>query len=114
MGKMQRRKGYRVEHEIVAAHLKEGIQCERVPLSGAAGGSYTGDLRILDFWTAEVKARKNGGGFKTIEDWLGENDMLFLKRNQKPPLVVLPWDVYIHLMYDVMMRRESIEEARDV
>lgn len=38
MGKMQRNKGARVENELVHAHIDGGIPCERVPLSGAAGG----------------------------------------------------------------------------
>ena len=44
---------------------------------------------------AEVKARKDGEGFKTLEGWLGENDMLLLKRNNAEPLAVMPWDVLV-------------------
>jgi hypothetical protein len=43
-----------------------GMPCQRIPLSGAAGGEYAGDLRILDFM-GEVKARKHGSGFKQLE-----------------------------------------------
>lgn len=59
----------------------------------------TGDVQILGGeFVAEVKARANGEGFKTIERWLGENDMLFLRRDRRPPLVVLPWNIYLQLM----------------
>jgi hypothetical protein len=68
-----------------------------VPLSGAAGGEYAGDLRILDF-TAEVKARKDGSGFRQLEAWLGKHDMLFLRRDRQRPLVLLPWQTYLKLM----------------
>ena len=47
MGKMQRDKGARVEREIVALlHELPGVEAERVPLSGAAGGSSSGDISI--------------------------------------------------------------------
>ena len=98
MGKMQRNKGARVENELVHAHIDDGIPCQRVPLSGAAGGSFGGDLVIAGRFRAEVKARASGEGFTTLERWLGENDVLLLKRNRAAPLVVLPWNVYTKLM----------------
>jgi len=98
MGKMQRNKGARVENELVHAHIDDGIPCERVPLSGAAGGAVGGDLVIAGRFRAEVKARASGEGFTTLERWLGENDVLLLKRNRAAPLVVLPWNVYTKLM----------------
>jgi len=97
-GRSAKRKGYRVEREIVALHLDMGLEAERVPLSGAAGGSYTGDLVIAKSWRGEVKARKGGAGFKVIEGWLGDNDLLFLRRDRAEPLVVLPWATYQALM----------------
>jgi hypothetical protein len=105
MGKPSRDKGYRVEREMVLKLQAEGIGAERVPLSGGAGGSYTGDIIIrkekagqYEELRAEVKARKNGEGFKTLEDWLGENDCLILKRNHAEPMVVLPWEQFVELM----------------
>lgn len=91
MARMSRDKGQRIEREDA------GIPASRVPLSGAAGGEYAGDLRILDL-VAEVKARANGEGFKTLEAWLGDNDLLFLRRDRQRPLVVLPWGTYLVLM----------------
>lgn len=100
MSRMQRDKGARVEREIVLRHREMGCTAERVPLSGAAGGSYTGDIKITPpCWPhksliAEVKARKDGAGFKVLEEWLGENDLLILKRDRQDPMVVLPWSTY--------------------
>ena len=37
--KGRRQKGLRVEREIVALHIAMGVNAERVPLSGSAGGS---------------------------------------------------------------------------
>jgi hypothetical protein len=97
-GRMSRNKGGRVERELVNALKAEGIAAERVPLSGAAGGSFSGDIVVGKEMIAEVKARKNGEGFKTLEDWLGDNDLLLLKRNNKEPMAVIPWPVLIALL----------------
>ena len=69
MAKRRRDKGARIERELVHLHQDAGMPATRVPLSGAAGGEYAGDRRILDF-TAKVKARKDGSGFKHLEAWL--------------------------------------------
>jgi Holliday junction resolvase len=95
---MQRDKGARVERELVNKHLEIGVKAERVPLSGAA--RYKGGAHDIDVYVrgdehapmvAEVKARANGEGFKVLESYLGENDILFLRRNNAEPLIVLPW-----------------------
>ena len=105
MSASQRRKGNRVECEIVNAHKEIGVHAERYPLSGAShfrGQGY--DLDIYAFGrdeapaVAEVKARKDGEGFAMLERWLGEYDLLFLKRDRQEPLVVLPWRVYERLI----------------
>ena len=42
-------------------------------------------------------ARANGEGFKTLDNWLGDNDALFLVRDCAEPLVVLPWATWKRL-----------------
>lgn len=111
-GRSAKQKGYRIEREMVALHLDMGLEAERVPLSGAAGGSYTGDLVIAKTWRAEVKARKGGAGFKVIEGWLGDNDLLFLRRDRAEPLALLPWKTYQALM-ETWARVESIRKEVD-
>lgn len=93
-----RRKGARVEREIVQAHRDRGIEAERVPLSGAAGGSYCGDVVIAGRLRGEVKARASGSGFATLERWLGTNDVLFLRRDRSDPLVVVPSRTWFALL----------------
>ena len=115
MTSRSKRKGTRIENEIVQRHKALGMQAERVPLSGAAGGSYTGDV-VITMKRAlhghetsavpyknmnlrgEVKARKQGAGFTTLERWLGTNDLLFLKRDRQDPMVVMNWDTYAALI----------------
>ena len=104
MGKASRDKGNRAEREIVNRHKAMGVHAQRVPLSGAVGGAYSGDVDIyVDGGeeaplVSEVKARKSGAGFKTLEGWLGDNDLLFLRRDGQDPLVVLPWETWKRLI----------------
>jgi Holliday junction resolvase len=104
-GARHRRKGDRVELELVARHKALGVHAERYPLSGASRFRGSGhDLDVYAFGreeaplVAEVKARKDGGGFVQLERWLGEFDVLFLRRNHADPLVVLPWRVWGRLL----------------
>jgi Holliday junction resolvase len=100
-GAKHRQKGDREERALVARHLEIGIKSERYPLSGASRFRGSGhDIDIYAFGAnlaplvAEVKSRKNGAGFVQLETWLGEFDMLFLRRNHADPMVVLPWRVW--------------------
>lgn len=95
-------RGRFVENWIRDRHLDNGISCERVPLSGSMGGKYTGDLVIPNIehpeFVCESKARRNGEGFAVLEKWMGNKDILFIKRNNKDPMVVLPFKLYLSLM----------------
>jgi Holliday junction resolvase len=107
-GARHRQKGDRVEREIVEAHKALGVHAERYPLSGASKFRNSGhdiDLYINGREeapaVAEVKSRKDGGGFIQLERWLGEFDVLFLRRNNADPMVVLPWRVWAALLAKV-------------
>jgi len=104
-GKRSRDKGSRVERMFVNDLRDNGIEAKRVPLSGACDG-FKGDIRLwlhnCGFceqmeYTAEVKARKNAAGFKQIKNWLGDNDILFLKEDHAPPLVVMEWSTFMSI-----------------
>ena len=102
MGKASRDKGLRRERAIVDIHVKCGLRAERVPLSGAS--HYQGNGADVDIYArgtaplkAEVKARGNGSGFRTLEQWLGSNDALFLWRDRAAPMVVLPLHVWLEI-----------------
>lgn len=105
-GKASRQKGDRIEREIVARHKDINVHAERYPLSGASKFRGSGhDTDVYAFGrdqaplVAEVKGRKGGKGFTTLEKWLGEYDLLFLRRNNADPLVVLPWRVWESLLH---------------
>ena len=91
-------KGSRIEREIVQKHKDVGVIAERVPLSGAAGGSYSGDVVINNDLRAEVKARSGGSGFQVLERWLGDNDLLFLRKDRSEPMVAMSWPTYEKLI----------------
>ena len=92
MGRSERRKGVEAEREF--AKLIGG---ERVPLSGAAGGRYAGDVFGLGLkW--ECKRRKDG--FKQLYDWLDGADALAVRADRRPWLVVMPLAESLGLMGD--------------
>ncbi len=95
MGRMQKRKGSRVEREIVNYLKDNEIPAKRVPLSGSANG-FKGDIIIGDSLKCEVKARKDG--FKQIYNWIKENDFLIVKADRKSPLVIMDIDTFIKIM----------------
>ena len=98
MGRMSKCKGDRIEREIVNLLKEAGIHAERVPLSGAVSGSFSGDIVIDGQYRAEVKARASGSGFTTIERWKGDHDVLFLRQDHRNPLVVLDIELFTVLL----------------
>ncbi len=42
----------------------------------------------------KVKSRTSGSGFATLPRWLDGTDMLVVKQDREPPLVVLPWPTW--------------------
>jgi len=104
-GARHRQKGHRIERELVERHRDLGIHAERYPLSGASRFRGSGhDVDIYAFGrdqaplVAEVKGRKNGAGFVTLESWLSDFDALFVRRTNADPLVVLPWRIWVRIL----------------
>src|SRR5262245_1452627 len=96
-GARHRRVGKACEREVVDRHHALGIKAERYPLSGASRFRGSGhDVDIYVFGNeeaplgAEVKTRRNGGGFTTLENWLGQYGLLVLRRYHGHPMLALP------------------------
>jgi hypothetical protein len=88
------------------------LRAERVPLSGAVRYKGNGaDVDIYPFGPdaappcGEVKGRGNGAGFAPLECWLGDNDVLFLRRNNAPPIVTPPWRTWESLLSRILRCR---------
>ena len=103
MGKASRDKGARRERELVKLFESWGLGAERVPLSGAAGGAFAGDVVVYPSPGAaphliECKARANG--FKTLHDWLAHDgaDILALRADNKDWLFVVPQRIMQQLL----------------
>lgn len=97
-GKRPKQKGDRLERLVVNAFQDAGVHSERVPLSGAAGGSYIGDLTFAcrgDDWLGECKARADG--WRELRRWIEPVKALFLKADRTEPLVVLRLSDFIEL-----------------
>lgn len=97
MGKKSRSKGGRLERDVVNRCKELGLAAHRVPLSGAVDG-YKGDVMVGDL-RCEVKGRARGQGFTMLERWLGDFDVLFLRRDRQEPLIVLPWATWKRIMH---------------
>jgi len=102
MGKPSRDKGARFEREIVHTLVDRGIRAERVPLSGAAHGSFGGDIRcdLPGHKAALLECKKRARGFKQIYGWLEENTGLVIGADRLPPLIVLPLGTFLSMLND--------------
>jgi len=89
-----KRNGGRIEQEVVRLHLGAGIPAERIPLSGASGGLFSGDIVIgegVPLVSGGSEGQERRSELQTLEGWLGDHDLLFLRRDLAKPLVVLGW-----------------------
>jgi hypothetical protein len=89
-------------------HTALGIKGERYSLSG--GTRFLGSGHDVDIYAfgmdegplvAEVKSRRSGAGFVTLEKRLGGYDCLSLSRNGAQAMVLLPWRVWAALLASV-------------
>lgn len=91
-------KGSGFEREIAKALTEHGVNVERV---GFQAGMKNGTAHDLAFrlrgveLTGECKRRADG--FRQLYDWLQAADILFLRADRKPSLVVLPLPAFLGL-----------------
>ena len=81
------------------------LRCPRDhSLSGASRFRGSGHNGLYPFGceeaplVAELEVRKSGDGFVQLEQWLGDYDALFLRRNNADFVVLLPWRVWARLL----------------
>jgi hypothetical protein len=97
-GKRARQKGDRTERAIVTLLQNAGFAAERVPLSGAVGGKFGGDISCPLLGVdrrIEVKCRATG--FRELYGWLASNDLLVVKADRQEPLVVVPFRLAVEV-----------------
>jgi hypothetical protein len=109
-GRASRDKGNRTERAIVRLLQDRGLAGERVPLSGAARGRFSGDISVPALGRdlrGEAKCRGDGGGFKSLYDWIEGRDFLVIRADRKPMLVV----VRLELAADMVMAAERVTKG---
>lgn len=89
-GLKSRRKGANYEQALVRELRDLGFPAERVPLSGAALGSFAGDIHMplmgtLRRWEVKIRA----DGFRELYKWIEAHTGLFLRADRKETLVVM-------------------------
>jgi len=87
MGKMSRNKGARNERGVVNELRAAGIAAVKVPLSGAAGGRFGGDVLVEDRLRFEAKVRRDG--FRELYRWINENYRVFIRADRQQTLIVI-------------------------
>jgi Holliday junction resolvase len=89
-GKASRAKGDRFEREVVASLEADGIGAERVPLSGAAGGMFSGDIQaITRLGRIKLECKVRARAWLDLYGWIVGNYALVIKRDRDEPLVVM-------------------------
>lgn len=89
-GKRPYQKGYRAERGLVRWHVEMGIDAKRSFMSKGA------DLLIDGIGDAEVKARRTLPA--TVNAWLGERAVLFIRPDRADPAVLMTWQTYKRLV----------------
>jgi Holliday junction resolvase len=90
-GRKSRNKGNRHERALVRLLQAAGFAAERIPLSGSAGGRFSGDVTVpLPGSDRKVEVKARGNGFRKLYSWLDGADFLVVRADRSAPLVVLP------------------------
>jgi Holliday junction resolvase len=119
-GRHSRDKGGRVERGVVNALKASSIAAVRVPLSGAVGGRFAGDIvvpLIGRYLCVEVKARADG--FRELCSWLNQRDILIMKADRQEPLVVVRLSLAVEIAKlgaaaPVFGNAQAVENSVDV
>lgn len=93
-----RQKGDRFERDCVNKLKALGIAAERVPLSGAAGGSFSSDLQVeVCGATEKIECKTRKRAWTDLFGWLPGNYALFIKADRTDTLVVMNLDTFAKL-----------------
>ncbi len=90
MGKSQRDKGARNEVALVNILKEFGLPAERVPLSGACGGSFGGDISIAATGGPfKIEAKLRSDGFRELYKWIDGNHALIVRADRREALAIV-------------------------
>ena len=110
MSKKSKQKGYRTEYNLVKRFQGAGIDAKRQVLSGALP-EHPHDIKINNpDMIVEVKARKNGAGFKTLKRWMGSADALIMHEDHEESLVAIALPLFIDLILNHSQYKKPYEQ----
>ena len=92
MGIMSRRKGSRIELEVLHQLQDAGLMAEKLSYAW----KQTHDLQVKLLGRLEIKCRANG--FKQLYTWLEPVDVLVVRADRSEPLAVLPLTTLLKLI----------------
>ena len=97
-GMKSKRKGYNYENAQRIACDAYG-PCSRMPLSGALGGEWSGDLKwLINNIPLKCQCKIKANGYKTDYAELADHDVLFKRADHKPTLVVMEFAKFCQLI----------------
>ena len=110
MSSKSKQKGYRTEYNLVKRFQVAGIDAKRQVLSGALP-EHPHDIKIKNpDMIVEVKARKNGAGFKTLKRWMGSADALIMHEDHEESLVAIALPLFIDLILNHSQYKKPYEQ----
>ena len=90
-----RAKGDRFERDCVNKLKDLGLEAQRVPLSGAAGGLFGSDIVVAGH-KIECKTRKRA--WMDLFNWLPGNHALMIKADRTDTLVVMSLETFADMI----------------
>ena len=110
MSRKSKQKGYRTEYNLVKRFQSNGLDAKRQVLSGALP-EHPHDIKIKNpDLIVEVKARKNGAGFKTLKRWMGSADALIMHEDHEESLVAISLPYFIDLLLNHSQYKKPYEQ----
>lgn len=110
MSSKSKQKGYRTEYNLVKRFQVAGIDAKRQVLSGALP-DHPHDIKIKNpDMIVEVKARKNGAGFKTLKRWMGSADALIMHEDHEESMVAIALPLFIDLILNHSQYKKPYEQ----
>ena len=110
MSRKSKQKGYRTEYNLVKRFQSNGLDAKRQVLSGALP-EHPHDIKIKNpDLIVEVKARKNGAGFKTLKRWMGSADALIMHEDHEESLVAISLPYFIDLLLNHSQYKNPYEQ----
>lgn len=89
-GRASRDKGNRFEVCCVNELRALGVECQRVPLSGSAGGMFGHDITVrFQGRDIRIEAKKRARAWADLYQWIEPVYALFIARDRAEPLVVM-------------------------